>query len=153
MSPGQPRLGDMLPPTESRRTMTAKNPHLEELGKFLKARRSELSPADLGLPGGEPGTRRVSGLRREEVAARTAISHDYYTRIEQGRIAPSDPVLDALAATLRLTPAERSYAERLVQQVDKRAEPRRKVPVARPQIQRLLDQLTLTPALPSNSSR
>jgi len=126
--------------------MTAKNPHLEELGKFLMARRSELSPADLGLPGGEPGTRRVSGLRREEVAAHTAISHDYYTRIEQGRIAPSDAVLEALAATLRLTPDQRAYAEGLAQQVDKRTIPRRKPPVARPQIQRLLDQLTLTPA-------
>lgn len=126
--------------------MSEKNPHLEELGKFLMARRSELSPADLGLPSGEPGARRVSGLRREEVAAHTAISHDYYTRIEQGRIAPSDAVLDALANTLHLTSAERTYAEGLAQQVDKRAMPRRRPPVARPQIQRLLDQLTLTPA-------
>ena len=50
------------------RDVTAKNPHLEELGQFLKARRSELSPAALGLPPGDPGSRRVSGLRREEVA-------------------------------------------------------------------------------------
>ena len=57
--------------------MTSKNPHLEELGKFLMARRSELNPADLGLPGGEPGTRRVSGLRREEVAANPRMK-DYY---------------------------------------------------------------------------
>jgi transcriptional regulator with XRE-family HTH domain len=71
------------------RDVTAKNPHLEELGQFLKARRSELSPSALGLPPGDPGTRRVSGLRREEVAAHAAISHDYYSRIEQGRLAPS----------------------------------------------------------------
>jgi transcriptional regulator with XRE-family HTH domain len=110
--------------------------------KNLMARRSELGPTDPGLPKAEPGTRRVSGLRREEVAAHTAISHDYYTRIEQGRIGPSDDVLDALATTLRLTPAERAYAEGLAQQVDKRTIPRRKPPAARPQIQRLLDQLT-----------
>ncbi|MGW0791330.1 helix-turn-helix domain-containing protein [Streptomyces sp. NPDC002911] len=72
--------------------MSAKNPpHLEELVQFLKARRSEPSPTALGLPPGDYGTRRVSGLRREEVAAHTAISHDYYSRIEQGRLAPSPP--------------------------------------------------------------
>jgi transcriptional regulator with XRE-family HTH domain len=123
-----------------------KNPHLEELGKFLKARRSALSPEDLGLPAGEPGARRVSGLRREEVAAAAAISHDYYARIEHGRLAPSAPVLDALEVVLRLTPAERAYADGLAEHADRRTEPRRKTPAARPQIQRLLDQLTLTPA-------
>lgn len=106
-----------------------KNPHLEELGQFLKARRSELSPADLGLPSGERGTRRVRGLRREEVAALAAISHDYYSRIEQGRLAPSEPVLDTLGRTLRLTPDERAYAEGLAKQADRRASPRRKDPL------------------------
>jgi len=119
---------------------------LEELGTFLKARRSELSPSDLGLPAGAPGSRRVSGLRREEVAAAASISHDYYSRIEQGRLAPSTPVLDALASVLRLTPAERTYADGLADHADHRIEPRSKTPTARPQIQRLLDHLTLTPA-------
>ena len=32
-----------------------RNPHLNELGEFLKARRAELSPAEVGLP------RRASG--------------------------------------------------------------------------------------------
>jgi len=123
-----------------------KNPHLEELGQFLRARRSELRPVALGLPAGEPGMRRVSGLRREEVAARAAISHDYYSRIEQGRLAPSEPVLDALAAVLQLTPVQRDYAERLAQRADRRSAPRGRPPSVRPQIQRLLDQLVLTPA-------
>ncbi|MEV0296955.1 hypothetical protein [Nocardia sp. NPDC050710] len=34
--------------------------------EFLVARRAELRPADVGLPGG--GRRRTPGLRREEVA-------------------------------------------------------------------------------------
>jgi transcriptional regulator with XRE-family HTH domain len=127
-------------------SVSAKNPHLEELGQFLKARRSELSPTALGLPPGDPGTRRVSGLRRQEVAAQAAISHDYYSRIEQGRLAPSPPVLDALAHTLRLTPVERAYVEGLARQGDRRPSPRRRPAPVRPQIQRLLDQLTLTPA-------
>lgn len=123
-----------------------KNPHLEELGAFLKARRGDLDPTDLGLPPGEPGSRRVSGLRREEVAAAVAISHDYYTRIEQGRLAPSEPVLDAIARVLRLNPDQRAYAEGLAQQADRRTAPRHRSSPVRPQIQRLLDQLTDTPA-------
>ncbi|MET7729185.1 helix-turn-helix domain-containing protein [Streptomyces mirabilis] len=126
--------------------MNAKNPHLEELGQFLKARRSELDPADLGLPPGDPGTRRVSGLRREEVAARVAISQDYYARIEQGRLAPSEPVLEALVDALRLTPDQRVYAEGLARQADRRTAPRSRPNRVRPQLQRLLDQLTDTPA-------
>ncbi|MEV6913254.1 helix-turn-helix domain-containing protein [Amycolatopsis sp. NPDC051071] len=126
--------------------MSAKNPHLEELGQFLKTRRSELNPADLGLPPGDPGSRRVSGLRREEVAARVAISQDYYARIEQGRLAPSEPVLEAIADALRLTPDQRSYAENLARQAERRTPPGRRSTPARPQIQRLLDQLTDTPA-------
>jgi hypothetical protein len=64
--------------------MTEKNPHVEELGRFLRARRRELTPGDLGLPTREAAARRVSGLRQEEVAESVAISHDYYTRMEQG---------------------------------------------------------------------
>src|SRR6266511_3810989 len=61
-----------------------------ELGAFLRARRSELGPSDVDLH--EGGTqRRVAGLRREEVAQLAAISTDYYTRLEQGRIQPSAP--------------------------------------------------------------
>ncbi|MFE9826953.1 helix-turn-helix domain-containing protein [Streptomyces sp. NPDC005791] len=126
--------------------MSAKNPHLEELGQFLKARRSELNPADLGLDPGDPGSRRVSGLRREEVAALVAISQDYYARIEQGRLAPSEPVLEALADTLRLTPDQRTYAENLARQAERRTPPRSRSTPVRPQLQRLLDQLTDTPA-------
>lgn len=72
-----------------------------ELGAFLRARR-----ADAGLEPpvhGRGSRRRVTGLRREEVAAAAGISVDYYTRLEQGREGnPSDAVLDALGRVLRL---------------------------------------------------
>ncbi len=81
-----------------------------ELGDFLRARRAH---AEL-TPPGAPARRRVTGLRREEVAAASGISVDYYTRLEQGRVAqPSDSVLDALARVLRLTPDAREHLYRL----------------------------------------
>ncbi|GCB94400.1 transcriptional regulator [Streptomyces noursei] len=72
-----------------------------ELGQFLLARRSRLSPADVGLP--RSRGRRVSGLRREEVAVLAGVSADYYARLEQGRERhPSGQVVDALARALHL---------------------------------------------------
>ena len=124
-----------------------KNPHLAELGQFLKARRGDLAPDDLGLPARDAGIRRVAGLRREEVAQRVAISHDYYTRIEQGRLAPSQEVLAAIAHTLRLIPEQREYVENLARQAERRTPPQRRVTPVRPQLQRLLDRLTDTPAM------
>lgn len=87
-------------------------PQAAELGGFLKARRMELRPEDVGLP--STGRRRVKGLRREEVALLTAISTDYYTRIEQGRRHPPEATLDAIARVLRLNADEREYAFELV---------------------------------------
>ncbi|WP_051837979.1 helix-turn-helix domain-containing protein [Streptomyces sp. NRRL WC-3742] len=80
----------------------------KELGTFLRARRAELAPHQVGLPAtGTP--RRVTGLRREEVAQLAAISTDYYTRVEQGRMSASAPVLEALARVLRLSADQRTY--------------------------------------------
>src|SRR5438128_12145438 len=79
-----------------------------ELAGFLKTRRSELAPSDIGLPEGATH-RRVAGLRREEVAQLAAISTDYYTRLEQGRISPSAPVLASLARVLQLSDDQRTY--------------------------------------------
>ncbi|RSM36468.1 XRE family transcriptional regulator [Amycolatopsis balhimycina DSM 5908] len=78
------------------------------LGDFLRRRREALTPADLGLP---PGTRRrTPELRREEVAMLTAMSANYYERLEQARgPQPSVSVLGALARTLRLTSDETGY--------------------------------------------
>ncbi|MUL65617.1 transcriptional regulator [Mycobacterium sp. CBMA 234] len=81
-----------------------------ELGAFLKARRASLSPRQAGVPADPP--RRVSGLRREEVAALAGVSADYYTRLEQGREQhPSDQVLQAISRALQLdTHAEEHLA-------------------------------------------
>lgn len=78
------------------------------LGEFLRAHRVRLSPASIGLPAGR--RRRTPGLRREEVAQVCGISATWYTWLEQGRDVSASPhALAALAAGLRLTPAERAY--------------------------------------------
>lgn len=80
------------------------------LGQLLRSRRERLVPADVGLP---PGSRRrTAGLRREEVALLANVSTTYYTFLEQGRqVRPSAQVLDALAAALLMSAAERRYLE------------------------------------------
>jgi transcriptional regulator with XRE-family HTH domain len=79
------------------------------LRDFLRSRRARVAPEDAGLPLG-PGSRRVPGLRREEVANLAGISVDYYIRFEQGRCPNvSDALLDSVAVVLRLTPVERLY--------------------------------------------
>jgi transcriptional regulator with XRE-family HTH domain len=82
------------------------------LGDFLRARRSRLTPAEVGFP--SSGARRVAGLRREEVAVLAGVSADYYARLEQGRErSPSGQVVDAIARALRLDTDARWHAYRL----------------------------------------
>lgn len=91
-----------------------------ELGRFLRARRGALNPAELGLPPG-PGTRRTPGLRREELAALAGVSIDYYTRLERGReTRPSPAVVDALATALRLDEDGHGYLRALAAQAARR---------------------------------
>ncbi|MFD4690044.1 helix-turn-helix transcriptional regulator [Streptomyces sp. NBC_00683] len=119
--------------------------HLNELGEFLKARRSELSPRTVGLPE-SGGPRRVPGLRREEVAQLASISTDYYTRLEQGRIQASTPVLRALAQALHLDDDQRDYLFGLAGKEN--ARPRRRArQKVQPQLRRVLDDLSATPAV------
>ena len=85
-----------------------------ELGKFLKSRRAQLTPADFGMPGGS--RRRTPGLRREELALLAGIGVTWYTWLEQGReINVSTQVLEALARTLRLDRPEREHLYRLAE--------------------------------------
>ncbi len=77
-----------------------------ELGAFLRARREELSPEEVGF---STGHRRTNGLRREEVAQLASISSNFYSRIEQGRRSASVSVLDAISRALLLTDNEREY--------------------------------------------
>lgn len=116
------------------------------LGDFLKARRAQLTPRDVGLP--ETGTRRkVAGLRRTEVAQLAAISVEYYTRLEQGRAQASATVLATLARALLLDDDQQTYLYDLAGKADARPRRRRTVQRVRPAIRRLLDQLTETPAI------
>lgn len=118
----------------------------QKLGAFLRARRGHLDPQVAGLDGA--GRRRVPGLRREEVAQLAMISTDYYTRLEQGRIASaSESVLDALANALRLNQDERSYLYRLANKGDEPYPWRRDTEVVRPQVRQLLENLRDIPAL------
>jgi transcriptional regulator with XRE-family HTH domain len=79
-----------------------------ELRAFLTACRARLRPEDVALPRGP--RRRTAGLRREEVAALAGLSATWYTWLEQGReIRISEPMLAAVARTLRLTADERAY--------------------------------------------
>ncbi|MFF4013977.1 helix-turn-helix transcriptional regulator [Streptomyces sp. NPDC001843] len=82
------------------------------LGEFLRARRAGLRPQDVGMV--SCGVRRVTGLRREEVAVLAGVNVDYYTRLEQGRERhPSAQVLDALGRALRLDPDAHAHLHRL----------------------------------------
>lgn len=78
------------------------------LAEFLRGRREALQPEDVGLPRGE--RRRTSGLRREEAAALSHMSTDYYARLEQQRgPQPSDQMLAAMAQGLHLSLGERDH--------------------------------------------
>lgn len=126
----------------------ATSPQLKALGDFLRSRRSEVAP-DL-IPAhvvSNAGTRRVKGLRREEVAQLAAVSTDYYTRVEQGRLAPSDQVFTLLCRAFALTPEQTAYAEDLLNRARgyTLAAPGREA--ANGRLQLLLDQLSDLPAL------
>jgi transcriptional regulator with XRE-family HTH domain len=102
------------------------------LGQLLRSRRERLVPADVGLPAGlSPGRRRTAGLRREEVALLASLSVTYYTFLEQGRpVRPSAQVLDALAAALRMSAAERNYLYVLAYGPDDASGPAQGAPAA-----------------------
>ncbi len=85
-----------------------RNVDLDELGAYLRTRRSRVRPADVGLTTGP--RRRVPGLRRDEVAHLAGASVDYYTELERGRGAqPSEQMLGALARALLLSQDERDH--------------------------------------------
>jgi transcriptional regulator with XRE-family HTH domain len=127
--------------------MSSRDADQNELGAFLRARRSELGPSDVDLPEGGR-QRRVAGLRREEVAQLAAISTDYYTRLEQGRIRPSAPVLASLARVLRLDDDQRTYLYEVAGTNAAAAKSRRRAPQKiKPHMQRVLGQITDTPAI------
>ena len=82
------------------------------LATYLRIRRESLQPEDVGLPRGS--RRRASGLRREEVAALSHMSTDYYARLEQERgPQPSEQMIASIAQGLHLSLDERDHLFRL----------------------------------------
>ncbi|MFJ9558841.1 helix-turn-helix transcriptional regulator [Streptomyces fuscichromogenes] len=87
--------------------------HGNDLAGFLRARRTQITPDQVGLPAG-PGLRRTPGLRREELATLAGVSIDYYTRLERGKeTRPSPAVVDSLARALQLQEDEHEHLRRL----------------------------------------
>jgi len=85
-----------------------------DLREFLLTRRARLTPTEAGLPD-FGGRRRVSGLRREEVALLAGISVEYYTRLERGNAGGvSESVLDGISRALQLDDAEHAHLHDLV---------------------------------------
>ena len=87
-------------------------PKTSALGEYLRARRQQVRPEDVGLVPG--ARRRVAGLRREELAMLAGISAEYYLRLEVGRDKnPSPQVVGALAQALRLDIKATRYLHQL----------------------------------------
>src|SRR6266508_3993032 len=115
-----------------------------EIREFLTSRRARITPEQAGLI--SYGSRRVPGLRREEVAVLAGVSVPYYTRIERGEMnGVSDSVLEALARALQFDEAERAHLFDLARALRPMSSPRRRrAPKqrVRPSIQHILDGLT-----------
>jgi transcriptional regulator with XRE-family HTH domain len=122
--------------------------HRAEVREFLSSRRARITPEQAGLPA-YGGNRRVSGLRREEVAMLAGVSVDYYVRMERGSLSgASDSVLNAVANALQLDEAERDHLFALARAAGPSRRRRRRTPstTVRPAIQQVLDAITDAPA-------
>jgi hypothetical protein len=126
-----------------------------DLREFLTTRRARLSPDQVGLPD-FGGRRRVSGLRREEVALVAGMSVEYYVRLERGNATGvSEAVLEGISRALQLDDAERSHLYDLVRAANQGAHPQRrrgrtKTQQVRPGVQQLLDAMDNVPAFVQN---
>ncbi|KAA0082074.1 XRE family transcriptional regulator [Mycolicibacterium sp. P9-64] len=132
--------------------MTATLDLRTEIREFLRSRRARITPELAGLPA-YGGNRRVTGLRREEVALLAGVSVEYYVRMERGALAgTSEGVLDALASALQLDDAERDHLLHLARQsgVPDRRRHRKTPATMRPALQDVLDAITGAPALIRN---
>lgn len=115
-----------------------------EFGSFLSVMRSRLAPD----PATVRTTRRVPGLRREEVAQLAGVSTDYYTRLEQGRnIHPSRSVLSAVARALQMNDAESAHMIDLLENCGGKATAPSAAQRVRPSVRQLLDAVGDVPAV------
>ncbi len=124
-----------------------------EIREFLGTRRAKITPAQAGLPNYGADRRRVTGLRREEVALLAGISSEYYTRLERGdATSASDSIIEGIAQALQLDEAERTHLLALLRGTGTTQPPRRRPAQqrVRPTIQRIMDSMTGTPAFVIN---
>jgi transcriptional regulator with XRE-family HTH domain len=136
--PEKPRAYTGMPAN----TLTASAAPTASLGEFLRNRRARLAPDAAAA-----GRRRTPGLRREEVAARAAVSVTWYTWLEQGRGGPpSEEVLERLSGALQLDDASREMMFLLARQ---RPPPVRAAATAQvcEAVQRVLDAMPTSPAM------
>ena len=129
-------------------------PARQAIREFLTSRRAKVGPRDAGLPV-YGANRRVSGLRREEVAMLAGISAEYYTRLERGNVrGVSEEVLDGIVRALHLDDAERQHLIDLVRVASAGAtRPARRSPAAervRPSVKRIVDAMATIPAFVRN---
>lgn len=103
----------------------------EALRQFLMVRRARITPERAGLPSPR-GPRRVTGLRRDEVASLAGISAGYYKRVERGVVTGvSASVLANLAQALQLNDAESDYLADLLRAGPTSSHPAHPLPPAR----------------------
>jgi transcriptional regulator with XRE-family HTH domain len=126
-----------------------------EMRDFLVSRRAKITPEQAGLPV-YGGNRRVTGLRREEVALLAGVSIDNYTRLERGRAhGVSASVLEGIARALHLDEAERAHLFDLARAAAVPAAPQAPRRPARqqvrPGVRRILDSMTSAPAYVRNA--
>jgi transcriptional regulator with XRE-family HTH domain len=124
----------------------------QEIREFLTSRRARITPEQAGLA--SYGSRRVPGLRREEVAVLAGVSAPYYTRLERGDMSGvSESVLEALARALELDDAERAHLfdlARASQPSPVRSRRRQARQRVRPEVQWTLDAITGAAAFVGN---
>jgi transcriptional regulator with XRE-family HTH domain len=124
----------------------------QQVREFLTSRRGRITPEQAGLPAW--GTnRKVTGLRREEVALLAGVSVEYYVRLERGNLGGvSEAVLDAVANALQLDEAEHAHLHDLARASDHpRRGARQPGRVVRPPVQWMLDAMTGTAAYVRNA--
>ncbi|OUE07611.1 hypothetical protein CMsap09_01585 [Clavibacter michiganensis] len=127
----------------------------DDIREFLTSRRARITPEQAGLPD-YGGRRRVTGLRREEVALLAGMSSEYYRRLERGDAAGvSESVLDGIARALQLDDAEHAHLLDLVRAANVGAHPRRRAPAARKgavraSVQQMIDAMTTVPVYVQN---
>jgi len=115
------------------------------LGRYLRVRRALVRPDAAGVP--RQCSRRVPGLRREEVAFLAGVSSDYYVRLEQGRDRhPSDQVLLAIARALQLDEDATAYLLQLTKPPRPRSKRTRRPEKVSDGIRTLIASWPLTPA-------